>query len=179
MHVAQWLDAVKARDVMTRQVVTLGPDDPISEAAHLLLREQISGAPVVNDLGICVGVFSASDVLAYEEDRANREAVSPSIYYRTPEEYELGSEEWARWEEVQQEFAEEPEATVEQYMTRDLVSVRDDTPLAEVVRQMLDAHIHRILVVDDRSRLVGIISTTDVLGALLREATTERTVRSR
>ncbi len=176
MHVAEWLNTVRARDVMTREVVTLGPDDPISDAAHLLLREQISGAPVVNDLGICVGVFSASDVLAYEEDRATQESIRPSIYYRTPEEYEVGTEEWTRWEEVQQEFAEEPEATVEQYMTRDLVTVRDETPLAEVIRQMLDAHIHRILVVDEQSRLVGIITTTDVLGALLRQASRERAV---
>lgn len=178
MHIADWLQQVKARDVMTRDLVVLRPEDPISEAAHLLLREQISGAPVVNDLGICVGVFTTSDVLAYEEDRAEGRSES-SMYYRMPEPYEVGSEEWSRWEEIQQEFADTPEATVEEYMTRDLVTVQEDAPLYEVVRRMLDAHIHRILVTDHHSRLVGIITTTDVLGRLLREARAEGTARER
>lgn len=176
MHVADWLRQVKAKDVMTRELVVLSPDAPISEAAHLLLREQISGAPVVNDVGVCVGVFTTSDVLAYEEDRAEgREEMS--MYYRMPEPYEVGSEEWTRWEEVQQEFAEAPEATVEEYMTRDLVTVDENDPLEEVVRRMLDAHVHRILVTDRQSRLVGIITTTDILGTLLREARLEEAAR--
>ncbi len=173
MHVAEWLHQVKAGEIMSRDLVVLRPEDPISEAARLLLREQISGAPVVNDLGICVGVFTTSDVLAYEENRAEGAEESPSIYYRTPEPYEIGSEEWSRWEEIEQEFAQSPEATVEEYMTRDLVTVREDEPLYEVIRRMIDAHIHRILVTDKQSRLVGIITTTDILGTLLKEARLE------
>ena len=53
-------------------------------------------------------------------------------------------------------------------MTTDQVSVSEDTPLATVVQYMVDAHIHRVLVVGAENQLLGIISTTDVLAALLR-----------
>jgi CBS-domain-containing membrane protein len=55
-------------------------------------------------------------------------------------------------------------------MTTDLVSVGESTPLDSVVKRLVSAHIHRVLVLDDDRRLKGIISTTDVLAALLRAA---------
>jgi len=53
-------------------------------------------------------------------------------------------------------------------MTRDVVFVTEDTPLSVVIRQMVSAHVHRILVLDAGRHLKGIISTMDVLAALLR-----------
>lgn len=40
------------------------------------------------------------------------------------------------------------------------------TPIRELARQMIDAHIHRIIVVDDENRPLGIVSSTDLLAAL-------------
>ena len=61
--------------------------------------------------------------------------------------------------------AEQP---VEHFMTTDLVSVTENTPLQTIVQQMVDAHIHRVVVLDDHQHLQGIISTMDVLAALRR-----------
>ena len=53
-------------------------------------------------------------------------------------------------------------------MTTDIVSVEPQTPLAEVARRMVDAHIHRVFVLD-QGRPVGVITSTDILAALAWE----------
>jgi CBS domain-containing protein len=59
-----------------------------------------------------------------------------------------------------------PEEEVGQHMTADPVVVTAETDIRSVARLMLDAHIHRVGVVDEANRLVGIISSTDLLAAL-------------
>jgi CBS domain-containing protein len=54
-------------------------------------------------------------------------------------------------------------------MTTDVVTASPQTPLPELARMMVDAHIHRIVITDDLGKPVGIISTTDVLAAVARE----------
>jgi CBS-domain-containing membrane protein len=56
---------------------------------------------------------------------------------------------------------------VTRWMSRRLVSVREQTPLVEVARVLCDGHWHRVTVVDDTGRLKGIVSTMDVLAALV------------
>jgi CBS-domain-containing membrane protein len=55
-------------------------------------------------------------------------------------------------------------------MTADLVTVAAEAPLAELVRFMIDAHVHRLVVVDGQHRPIGIVSCIDVLAALARSA---------
>lgn len=103
------------------------------EAGRLLLLHQISGLPVVEADGTCVGILSATDFL--------------------------------RWQLFNGE--QFPTGKVEEYMTIDPATVTVDTPVAEMARRMADAPIHRILVVDRLSRLVGIISSIDVLAGIV------------
>jgi CBS-domain-containing membrane protein len=59
-----------------------------------------------------------------------------------------------------------PEDEVSQYMTADPVTVFPNAPIAELARMMTDAHIHRIIVVDNEGRPVGIVSSTDILAVV-------------
>ncbi|HEY8505600.1 MAG TPA: CBS domain-containing protein, partial [Gemmataceae bacterium] len=59
-----------------------------------------------------------------------------------------------------------PADEVRQFMTPDPVTVAPDTPIREVARMMIDAHIHRVIVVDAEQRPLGVVSATDVLAAV-------------
>ena len=48
--------------VMTQQVITVGPDTPILDAAELMLEHKVSGLPVINDMGKLVGILTESDI---------------------------------------------------------------------------------------------------------------------
>ncbi len=67
------------------------------------------------------------------------------------------------WQQVTDKL---PVSAVRRYMTADVVTVGPETPLPELARTMLDAHIHRVIVVDEQRRPIGLVSSTDILAAL-------------
>jgi CBS domain-containing protein len=64
-----------------------------------------------------------------------------------------------------------PTENVGRFMTPDPVTVTIDTPLPKLAQKMVDAHVHRVIVVDRRNRPVGIVSSTDILAAVARGTT--------
>lgn len=170
MEVRDWLEQTTANDVMVQQVVTLSPKDIVAQAADVLLREQISGAAVVDAAGSCVGVLSVSDIISAEDKvAAERRKAAESSFWNSN--LALPSHIYGeKLADLRDKTAPAAEQPVERFMTTDLVSVRENTALATVLQRMVDAHIHRVLVLDAEQRLQGIISTTDVLAALLRGA---------
>lgn len=67
MDIKQWLEETVAGDIMFRDVTTLHPKETLGAAADLLAAEQITGAPVVDEEGTVVGVFSTTDLLLAEK----------------------------------------------------------------------------------------------------------------
>src|SRR5262245_2045182 len=59
-----------------------------------------------------------------------------------------------------------PAGSVGEFMTRDVVSVSRSTPVGEIARIMIDAHIHRVVVMEKDNYPVGIVTSTDILGAV-------------
>ena len=63
---------MKASDVMTRRVITIGRDASILEAARLMLQKRISGLPVVDDKGKLIGIVTEGDFLRRAETATER-----------------------------------------------------------------------------------------------------------
>jgi CBS domain-containing protein len=68
------------------------------------------------------------------------------------------------------EDEEQNRCSVREVMTRDPVVVAVGTPIGDVSRMMLDAHIHRVVVADSERRPIGIVSSTDILAAVYNAA---------
>jgi len=137
-----------ATDPMTRDLVNMPEEMSMKQAARLLLQNRISGAPVVDKAGQCVGVISATDFVALTKDG---DQGHPSV----------GCTEW---EVVEVETL--PEDEIRKYMTADPVTVSPNTGIGSLARQMVDAHIHRVIVVDARNKPIGIVTSTDLVAAL-------------
>jgi CBS domain-containing protein len=169
-----WLQNQKASDIMTRDVVVLHPSDRLAEAVRLLLHERVSGAPVVDERGVCVGVLSATDVLNYDEARAPATAGGSKPRRRASfDTWDPGSQWWREFGRITEEMQSQLDESVEQFMTRELIAVTEDAPLGVAIRMMLKAHVHRVLVLDEQRRLRGIVTTMDVLSAALRAGSRE------
>jgi CBS domain-containing protein len=192
------LSALTAGDLMTRTVVLLPEQMPLREAASLLRQAQVSGAPVVDEQGRCVGVLSAADFLrwAEQEGRGVAEVSLPACPYQVKGRLLTGEEAVictlaeghcplqvmrsttggrhtalctltsAGLSDWQQEFEGLPNDAVSCYMTTDIVTTGPETPLPQLARMMIDAHIHRIIVVDEYQKPVGVVSSTDLLAAM-------------
>jgi CBS domain-containing protein len=140
----------------------------MAHAAAVFLREQITGAPVVDKNGVCVGVCSAND-LVHAEDAVSRERekVAGSSLWNSSLALPVAVYEH-KLAEIRDKIAPAAEQPVERFMTTNLVTVRELEPVKTIVTAMVEAHIHRVLVVDESKRLLGIVSTIDILATLLR-----------
>jgi CBS-domain-containing membrane protein len=145
-----------AADLMSRELVVIPDDISLQDAARRLVRNQVSGAPVVDCRGVLVGVISSSDFLRRSTDGKERTSggMSPCVY--------------AEWQVVDVEQL--PDETVRRRMTADPVTAEEHTPVAELARLMVDAHIHRVIIVDEERVPKGIVSSTDILAAVSRLA---------
>jgi CBS-domain-containing membrane protein len=153
MHIlARPFTSLTAADLMTRDVIAIPEHMSLRTAARLLAQAQVSGAPVIDEQGACTGVLSGSDFVrqAHLGTAPRRPVVSPCVC--------------ADWEIV--EVEELPPDEVRTCMTADVVTAPPNTGIVELARMMLDAHIHRIIVVDARRRPIGVVSTTDILAAV-------------
>ena len=145
-----------AADLMTRNVVMVPQKMSLQAAAHMLAQRQISGAPVVDEQGRCVGVLSATDLVQWL-DKGERAAK------RHDSEAEFVCSDWQMID-----LEAMPVDEVCRFMTTDLVAAEPETPIGVLAQRMLDAHIHRIIVTEGAGRPIGIISSTDVLAAVAR-----------
>ena len=158
---------MRAADVMTTPVVTVGPSAPVHEVAALFSEKGISGVPVVDPEGRVLGVVSEGDLL----HRA-----------------EIGTERTARrrrswWLELMQpdrevafrDYVKAHGRSVEDVMTRKVISVTEDTELADVATLLETKGIKRVPVIRD-GKLVGILSRSNLVRALAA-AKSEATAR--
>lgn len=153
-----------ARDLMNEEILTVSEDWSARQLSEFLTEHEISGAPVVDAEGHVVGVVSLSDLARAEagEGRLVPDRSDPDYWVR-------GWEEKASLDELHGLRLETEGPSVRELMNPAIFSVDEETPVSEVARSMIDAHIHRVLVTRGR-KIVGIVSTTDLLGLLVDEA---------
>ena len=153
-----------AKDVMQTRVVKVGTQDPLISAYRLFTTEEISGAPVVDELGNVVGVLSLRD-LVRDHETEDPGTESRLEFYR----------EWDGHRSPDIDFGSEPPAeqliskTVADAMSEGVISVSPDAPIADIVETVLVNRIHRVMVVEkgeEGGALVGIISLFDLVSLL-------------
>jgi CBS domain-containing protein len=142
-----------AGDVMRRTTLVLPHGMSVVAAARLLLERQVRVAPVTDILGRCVGVLSEADALrwALDGDRADEESGAPATCV------------WCDWQVVDVKTAQRDE--VRRYMTPDPMLVTPDTRLAAIAGILL-AHHRPVVVVDEKDRPLGVVSSNGVLAGL-------------
>lgn len=140
-----------ARELMTPSPMMVFETDPLETAAELLAR--FSAVPVV-DLERCVvGVLSRTDLARiYGLKRAVQSA---SLTLEARDADNVPGLEWRP-----------PHRRVGEVMTPHVVTAHADTPAAEIVSLLAEQRIGRVFIIDAERHLIGVVSTTDVIGRL-------------
>lgn len=146
---------ITASQVMTHEVLSASPDWSVDRLVTFLTDHNISGAPVVSEKGVPIGVVSLTDV-ARNGALTERSSNAPP-YYRQGLEKVVGRHELA---EFHVDF--ESQTTVGEIMTPVVFSVDEGATVQEVASAMVTGHIHRVLVTRAK-KMVGIISSMDLL----------------
>ncbi len=149
---------MKAEDVMTRGVISIGPDATVLQAARLMLQHGISGLPVIDKGGKLVGILSEGDFLRRRETKTERRR--------------------SRWLEflmgpgrIAAEYSHSHGSRVAEVMTTNVQSVDEVTPLEDIVDLMEQHHIKRVPVLCG-GELVGVITRSNLMRAMVSLART-------
>ena len=143
---------MRAHQIMTRKVITVGPDCSIADAANLMLRNHISGLPVLDKVGDLIGIVSEGDFLRRSEIGTQRKRPSWLQFLTSTG-------------RLADEFVDERGRKIEDVMTRDPVTVSDDTPLDEMVSLMESKGVKRLPVMRS-GKMVGIVTRANLLQAV-------------
>ena len=138
-----------AKQIMTRDVVTVSPDSSVRDVARLLIERRISGVPVVDSDSRVVGMISEGDLMFRAETGASRPRSRWLSLF-------LGDGAAAA------DFVKSHSSRVADLMTRNVVSVQEETTVAEVAKTLEERHVRRVPVLR-REFLVGIISRADLV----------------
>jgi CBS domain-containing protein len=147
---------MNARDVMTKAVISVHPDTTVREIARLLLDKGVSAVPVIDNNGALIGMVSEGDLI--RPDEAAREARSERWLEILAEGEQL-SPEFLAWLHSQKRAARA-------IMSAPVITVSEDTEVAEIARLLVTHRIKRVPVVRD-GRVIGIVARGDLLRTLL------------
>lgn len=143
---------MQVKDIMTRNVISISPDESIMKAARLMLQNRISGLPVIDLNGELMGIVTEGDFLRRGELGTQR---------RRPKwlEFIVGPGRLA------EEYVHSAGRKVDEIMTTDPVTASEDDSLEKVVEVMERRHVKR-LPVTRAGHVVGIISRSNLMHAL-------------
>jgi CBS domain-containing protein len=148
---------MKARDVMTPNVVTVSVDAPVPEIARLLVERRISAVAVLDGNGAVAGVVSEGDLIRRPELDTDKPRSRWLWFLLSPE-------------DEARDFVKTHGLRARDVMSRPALGVSADASLADIVELMRKDRIKRVLVFDG-GKLAGIVTRTDLLRALhAREA---------
>ncbi|WP_254838001.1 CBS domain-containing protein [Natronomonas marina] len=160
---------VTARDIMTRDVETVSPDDDVSEVLTRLARADFNGFPVTED-GLVVGIVTQGDLvdLFQPSDRTLWIPVGfPPFLESLTYAIDLSWDEF----DVGLDLARNAGRPIEAVMTTDVVTVGPKADIDEMLSLLADDErdINRLPVVDEARALLGIVARQDLLRALRDE----------
>lgn len=143
-----------AKDIMTKNVITVKKDTTVSELADILTKNRISGAPVLDDSGKVIGVVTESDLV-----EQSKFLHLPTVFTILDSVIFLESEK-----HFGKELKKMTGAKVEDIYTKSLTTVGPDTPVREIATIMAEKKVYTIPVIDGE-RLVGIVGKADIVRA--------------
>ena len=144
---------MKAQDIMTQRVVSIGPDASIFEAARLMLQNHISGLPVVDSAGALIGMVTEGDFLRRAETGTERHRPR-----------------WLAWVmgpgRAAADYTHSHGRKVDEVMSDKPRSVSEETPVEEIV-DLMERHRIKRVPVTRNGRVVGIVSRANLVRAML------------
>jgi len=138
---------------MSREPILARPEMPLNEAIKILADKRISGLPVVDENDLLVGVISETDLMWRETGvtpPAYIMVLDSVIYLENPSRYE-------------RELHKALGQTVAEAMSKDPVTIGPDKSVQEAAKLMHDRSIHRLPVVDNAGKVIGILTRGDII----------------
>jgi len=146
-----------AKDIMIKKVITIKRDASVDELSELLVKNKISGVPVVDDSGSLVGIATEGDLIVQDADLhfpRYFKLLDSIIYLESLNKFKRNLKKYLG-------------TKVEDVMTSKVKTAGTDTPVSEVANIMIRANVNRVPVLNKKGGLVGIITRADIVKSMI------------
>lgn len=146
------------KDIMTKDVLTLSPNDSLQDAAELLIKNNISGAPVVDAFNNVIGMLTEGDLVRQQKP------VTQPLFLMF-----LDSAFPVNYKKMKEEMEEVAAITVVQLMSKDVISLHEYEEVSTAAKYMINDNINRVPIINDEGQLLGIVTRHDIVRATYLE----------
>lgn len=146
-----------AKDIMVKKVITINKNESVEKLSELLVKNKISGVPVVDNDGKLAGIASEGDLLVRDADLhfpRYFKLLDSIIYLESLNKFKRNLRKYMG-------------TKVGDIMTARVQTVNEDTPVSKVANIMIKYNINRVPVLDDKDGLVGIITRADIVKSIV------------
>lgn len=148
-----------AKDIMTKNVTTVGAATTIEELARILMEYKISGAPVVDDAGDLIGIVTENDLISRD-----KRLHIPTVMRLFDAFIILESQS-----KIEKEIKRMTAITVNDIYTKEVITVTEGTPVQDIATIMSEKKVHLIPVVEGK-KILGIIGKIDLIKGITGRA---------
>ncbi|WP_427161836.1 CBS domain-containing protein [Aliinostoc sp. HNIBRCY26] len=143
-------------DIMSPEPIVVRPVTPLQEAIQILAERRISGLPVIDDAGKLIGIISETDLM-WQASGITPPAyvmfLDSVIYLKNPAAYE-------------RDLHKALGQTVGEVMSKNPVTITGDKTLQQAAQIMHDRNVHRLPVIDNTGKVIGILTRGDIVRAM-------------
>ncbi|MFZ5945471.1 MAG: CBS domain-containing protein [Bacillota bacterium] len=143
---------MQAKEIMTKDVITIKAGQTVDQAARLLSENRISGLPVVDQENRVIGIISEGDLVFQQ-----KKITPPVVIAFLDGILQLGQQEF--YNELKKIAAYK----VEDIMTSTVTFVAPETGIDDIATLMINNEINRVPVLDENKKLLGIITRHDII----------------
>ncbi len=145
------------KDIMVREVITIQKDASVEELSELLVKNKISGVPVIDSDGKLVGIATEGDLIIKDSDLhfpRYFKLLDSIIYLESLNKFKKSLKKFLG-------------TKVEDVMTAEIKTVKEETPVGEAANIMIKYNINRVPVLDSKDELVGIVTRADIVKSMI------------
>ncbi len=145
------------KDIMVKKVITIQKDASVEELSELLVKNRISGVPVIDGDGKLVGIATEGDLIIKDSDLhfpRYFKLLDSIIYLESLNKFKKSLKKFLG-------------TKVEDVMTAEIKTVKEEAPVGEAANIMIKYNINRVPVLDSKDELVGIVTRADIVGSMI------------
>ena len=145
------------KDIMVKKVITIQKDASVEELSELLVKNKISGVPVIDGDGKLVGIATEGDLIIKDSDLhfpRYFKLLDSIIYLESLNKFKKSLKKFLG-------------TKVEDVMTAEIKTVKEEAPVGEAANIMIKYNINRVPVLDSKDELVGIVTRADIVGSMI------------
>ena len=145
------------KDIMIKEVITIQKDASVEELSELLIKNKISGVPVTDSDGKLVGIATEGDLIIKDTDLhfpRYFKLLDSIIYLESLNKFKKNLKKFLG-------------TKVEDVMTAEIKTVKEETPISEAANMMIKYNINRVPVLDSKDELVGIVTRADIVKSMI------------